>query len=64
VPSNKPKQLTKLRAAPVLQAEVPSCAPADQSDEGTASQLIPRVRLASRRGPVRQQTTRIGGDKP
>ena len=33
-------QLTKLRAAPVLQAEVPPCAPAGQTDGGTASQLI------------------------
>ena len=33
-------QLTKLRAAPVLQAEVPPCAPAGQMDGGTASQLI------------------------
>ena len=33
-------QLTKLRAAPVLQAEVPPCAPAGGMDGGTASQLI------------------------
>jgi len=33
-------QLTKLRAAPVRQAEVPPCAPAGQMDGGTASQLI------------------------
>jgi hypothetical protein len=37
---NKRMQLTKLRAAPVLQAEVPPCAPAGQMDGGTASQLI------------------------
>jgi hypothetical protein len=37
-------QLTKLRAAPVLQAEVPPCAPAGQTDGGTASQLIRSVR--------------------
>jgi TonB family protein len=37
-------QLTKLRAAPVQQAEVPPCAPAGQSDGGTASQLIRSVR--------------------
>jgi hypothetical protein len=43
-PSNKRMQLTKLRAAPVLQAEVPPCAPAGGSDGGTASQLIRGVR--------------------
>jgi len=43
-PQNKRMQLTKLRAAPVLQAEVPPCAPAGQSDGGTASQLIRSVR--------------------
>jgi len=37
-------QLTKLRAAPVLQAEVPPCAPAGEMDGGTASQLIRSVR--------------------
>jgi hypothetical protein len=42
--SNKRMQLTKLRAAPVLQAEVPPCAPAGQPDGGTASQLIRGVR--------------------
>jgi hypothetical protein len=40
---NKRMQLTKLRAAPVLQAEVPPCAPAGQMDGGTASQLIRSV---------------------
>ena len=35
-------QLTKLRAAPVLQGEVPPCAPAGGMDGGTASQLIVR----------------------
>jgi len=39
-PPNKRMQLTKLRAAPVRQAEVPPCAPAGQRDGGTASQLI------------------------
>jgi hypothetical protein len=39
-PPNKRMQLTKLRAAPVLQAEVPPCAPAGRMDGGTASQLI------------------------
>jgi hypothetical protein len=43
-PSNKRMQLTKLRAAPVLQAEVPPCAPAGRTDGGTASQLIRSVR--------------------
>jgi hypothetical protein len=33
-------QLTKLRAAPERQAEVPPCAPAGEMDGGTASQLI------------------------
>ena len=37
-------QLTKLRAAPVWQAEVPPCAPAGHMDGGTASQLIRSVR--------------------
>jgi hypothetical protein len=40
VPPNKRMQLTKLRAAPVLQAEVPPCAPAGKMGGGTASQLI------------------------
>jgi hypothetical protein len=43
-PPNKRMQLTKLRAAPVLQAEVPPCAPAGEWGGGTASQLIPGVR--------------------
>ncbi len=43
-PSNNAMQLTKLRAAPVLQAEVPPCAPAGETDGGTASQLIASVR--------------------
>jgi hypothetical protein len=42
---NKRMQLTKLRAAPVWQAEVPPCAPAGRMDGGTASQLIRSVRL-------------------
>jgi hypothetical protein len=40
---NKRMQLTKLRAAPVRQAEVPPCAPAGEMDGGTASQLIRSV---------------------
>jgi hypothetical protein len=43
-PPNKRMQLTKLRAAPVWQAEVPPCAPAGMMDGGTASQLIRSVR--------------------
>ncbi len=42
-PSNKRMQLTKLRAAHVVQAEVPPCAPAGATDGGTASQLIRSV---------------------
>jgi hypothetical protein len=38
-------QLTKLRAAPVWQAEVPPCARAGRTDAGTASQLIRSVGL-------------------
>ena len=40
---NKRMQLTKLRAAPVRQDKVPPCAPAGQTDGGTASQLIASV---------------------
>jgi hypothetical protein len=47
--SNKRMQLTKLRAAPVLQAEVPPCAPAGRMDGGTASQLIRGVRRLIRK---------------
>ncbi len=43
-PPNKGMKLTKLRAAPVWQAEVPPCARSVQSGAGTASQLIPGVR--------------------
>ena len=46
---NKRMQLTKLRAAPELQAEVPPCAPAGQTDGGTASQLIRSVGLTRSR---------------
>ena len=42
-PPNKRMQLTKLRAAPVRQAEVPPSAPAGETDGGTASQLIRSV---------------------
>jgi hypothetical protein len=47
--SNKRMQLTKLRAAPVLPAEVPPCAPAVESDGVTASQLIRSVGLTRSR---------------
>ena len=50
VPPNKRMQLTKLRAAPVLQAEVPTCAPAGKTGGGTASQLIRSVRRLVERG--------------
>jgi hypothetical protein len=46
--SNKRMQLTKLTAAPVRRAEVPPCAPAGETDGGTASQLIRSVRRAIR----------------
>ena len=49
-PPNNAMQLTKLRAAPVLQAEVPPCAPAGETDGGTASQLIASVRPTEERG--------------
>ena len=49
---NKRMQLTKLRAAPVLRAEVPPCAPAGRAHGGTASQLIRGVR------PTRGSSTR------
>jgi hypothetical protein len=48
---NKRMQLTKLRAAPVWQAEVPPCAPAGRVDGGTASQLIRSVRRTRRGRP-------------
>ncbi len=44
----KRMQLTKLRAAPVLRAEVPPCAAAGQTDGGTAPQLIRGVRRTGR----------------
>jgi hypothetical protein len=50
-PPNKRMQLTKLRAAPVLRAEVPPCAPAGETDGGTASQLIRSVRRLWGREP-------------
>jgi len=46
---NKRMQLTKLRAAPVWQAEVPPCAPAGEMGGGTASQLIRGVRRTTAR---------------
>ena len=50
VPPNKRMQLTKLRAAPVLRAEVPPCAPAGGAYGGTASQLIRSVLRTQRDG--------------
>ena len=58
--SNKRMQLTKLRAAPVWQAEVPPCAPAGQLDGGTASQLIRSVR----RTPVGVRRARRRDERP
>ena len=51
MPPNKRMQLTKLRAAPVLRAEVPPCAPSGEMDGGTASQLIASVGLTCGEGP-------------
>ena len=55
-------QLTKLRAAPVWQAEVPPCAPAGRMDGGTASQLIRGVRRTTpgSRGATSNQSTKGG----
>jgi hypothetical protein len=39
---NKRMQLTKLRAAPVLQAEVPPCVPAGKTDGRTAFAADPQ----------------------
>ncbi len=52
-PPNKRMQLTKLRAAPVRQGEVPPCAPAGRLDGGTASQLIRGVRRLVGGGSIR-----------
>ncbi len=57
---NKRMQLTKLRAAPVLRAEVPPCAPAGETDGGTASQLIRGVRRTRREVRVGAES---GGDR-
>ena len=54
VRSNKRMQLTKLRAAPEWQAEVPPSAPAGEMDGGTASQLIRSV------GPTKGTVRDIG----
>jgi hypothetical protein len=58
-PANKRMQLTKLRAAPVLQAEVPPCAPAGRmdGDGGTASQLIRGVRPTEQEAGVGESWT-------
>ena len=52
-PPNKRMQLTKLRAAPERQDEVPPCAPAGETDGGTASQLIRGVRRTGEGGMQR-----------
>jgi hypothetical protein len=57
---NKRMQLTKLRAAPVWQPEVPPCAPAGEIDGGTASQLIRSVRLTTGDGEERDVPTDAG----
>ena len=49
---NKRMQLTKLRAAPERQDKVPPCAPAGQTDGGTASQLIRSVRRTLTEGEM------------
>jgi hypothetical protein len=49
-------QLTKLRAAPERQDKVPPCAPAGQTDGGTASQLIRSVRRTPKGLSVRART--------
>jgi hypothetical protein len=54
-------QLTKLRAAPVRQPEVPPCAPAGEMGGGTASQLIRSVGLFLEK---REQRTRLGVEGP
>jgi hypothetical protein len=72
MPSNKRMQLTKLRAAPVLRAEVPPCAPAGKTDGGTASQLIRGVRRTDGRrgrgergiGPETPAERKSGGNGP
>jgi len=56
---NKRMQLTKLRAAPERQAEVPPCAPAARMDGGTASQLIRSVRWTRRGEPLNGIRPRI-----
>ena len=54
-PPNKRMQLTKVRAAPVLRAEVPPCAPAGKMDGGTASQLIRSVGRTWRKGGAQRR---------
>jgi hypothetical protein len=61
---NKRMQLTKLRAAPVLQAEVPPCAPADTTDGGTASQLIRSVGWTNSRDREGNDTPAKGQGQP
>ena len=61
---NKRMQLTKLRAAPVLQAEVPPCAPAVQMDGGTASQLIRSVGQTISEDPMGNSGLKAGPSGP
>jgi hypothetical protein len=53
-------QLTKLSAAPVLQTEVPPCAPAGEMNGGTASQLIRSVRRTAGAGRTNVRRRRVG----
>jgi hypothetical protein len=62
MPPNKGMKLTKLRAAPVWQTEVPPCARSCQSGAGTASQLIPGVRQTRARPTVTGDTVASGCD--
>ncbi len=56
-------QLTKLRAAPVRQVEVPPCAPVGGMDGGTASQLIRSVlRTLGGSGERAQAEKAAGGE--
>jgi predicted RNase H-like HicB family nuclease len=57
-------QLTKLRAAPVLRAEVPPCASCGRMDGGTASQLIRSVRQTMPLNPQPQPTYPWGSRMP
>ena len=64
LPPNKGMKLTKLRAAPVRQAEVPPCAVRRFAAARTASQLIPGVRRTNGGGSVLARATEPHGRKP